>query len=323
MTTPPADSNTTVLNNLAIQSDGSVVLVGSTTLVTGPLSFGTRGYLARILPNGTPEATFAAAVAGSTTLANLLVNSVAIGDDDTITVGGTDYPTSGTDSIDVARFLTTETADAGFGFSGRYTVLGNSAPNVVASQEGLALTPTGEIMVSGERSVRYGTSPSLNVLLRLLPVRVSTQTNDYDGDGASDISALITDQALYAYRPSSGSFGGDSLTLFGAAGVGASISTPGDYDGDGKTDVAAYIPQYTLYAYRPSSGRAGDPDAWTGFGLTGPGETVPTSSIPYAQAPTVSGMALASSEGAAGVPIALTDNVLAEQAGLAGKKKHA
>ena len=136
---------------------------------------------------------------------------------------------------------------------------------------------------------------------------------DFDGDGKTDIAVYLPAAGAFAIKPSDGAPA--YLVPFGSTGAGASIPTPGDYDGDGKTDIAVYLPAAGAFAIKPSDGVAA---YLVPFGGPGTGTTIPTSSIPYAQPTTVSASGLAAP--GAGVPVALTDDVLELLTGT--KKKH-
>ena len=279
------------LGGIAVQADNKLVVAGTINQVFGSLGGHDRPsapFLQRFTAAGSVDPSFAGA---PLTLASTQVGppggftSVLVGADGSITVGG--YTTLVTGSPSNLRFTpnrflaahynTSGRLDTSFGVYGRMTFFPTTPagtsyqldPAIVA----VALTSTNQTIVLGSL---YGTNSAGNIvqpgfLARLSSVRiVNNNTNDFDGDGKTDVAAELTTQAIYAYRKSNGT--GDILQGFGQTGVGLSIPTPGDYDGDGKPDVSVYLPTLGALAYRPSSG--GD-DVIDFFGSNGFGASIP------------------------------------------------
>ena len=272
-----------LVNNIVIQPDSKVVLVGTTSFGGFPLNLLSYSALIRLLPSGAPDPTFRG-VGVPSPLSNSLIDSaftsVALAADGTITVGGTS--TTQTAKTFIQRFLPNGMPDSRVGVGGKVEFAFTS-PTISSSAQlpltpminTLALTSSGKVVVGGGISgavsnSNSGPSGSQSVLAQILPISQQATPNDYNGDGKSDVAAELAAFATFAYRPSGG--GSDVLTRFGPAGIGQAIPAPGDYDGDGKTDIAAYLPAYGVLAYRPSSG---GPDVIVPFGFKGAGQSIP------------------------------------------------
>ena len=95
-------------------------------------------------------------------------------------------------------------------------------------------------------------------------------TDDFDGDGRSDLTVYLPAAGAFGIRPSNG--GPDRIVPFGTPGAGKSIPVPGDVDGDGKDDLTVYLPDLGAFATRPSTG---GPDRIVPFGPAGLGQSIP------------------------------------------------
>ena len=280
-----ADLTSSRLNSLggvAVRPDGSIVVAGTRLSSSPAFDLVRSTALVQLTKTGAVDPAFATTIAANA--AGQVVDSVVLGTDGAITVGGT--ATIGISTYPfVARYRADGTIDPDFGLGGR-TLL-NFRPTFSAGSpitslpylNDLVLANDGAILAVGQ-AVNYarGANPgqigpnqgNQAFLARVLPIKTAAVENDYDGDGKADLAAILGALGLYASRPSSGA--PDVLAPFGPTAVGGAIPAPGDYDGDGKADVAAYLPELAILAYRPSSGGA---DVLVTFGAPGAGQSVP------------------------------------------------
>ncbi len=262
------------LGGIAVQSTGNLIVAGRYGS-----NFGEGlPFVVRVLPTGVIDPTFrglpidpnVVAPTGSPTVSYGSLTAITVGADDRVTVAGQ----SNVGQILVEQFTASGGMDVSFGQHGRFAFASAAIPgatSTTASITGIALTPANKVVLVGVESGSSGTIKQ-SLLAQLLPVRVfNPATNDFDGDGKSDIAAELTNLGLYAYRKSSGT--GDVVQGFGPTGFGAAIPASGDFDGDGKPDVAVYLPASGTLVYRASTfGR----DVQNVFGPTGTGASIPT-----------------------------------------------
>ncbi len=261
------------LNAIAVQSDNKLVIAGNITAVSVASTTSQRQtpFLLRYLPTGTLDSTFTGLPL--TYAANEVgkvgsFTSLALGTDGTITAAGTqsNYPSH----FLVAQFTATGQVNTAFGLHGQMTfsyptpdvATGTFYPNIPT----VALTSTKQVVVLGavQGSLTFG------FLARLQPnLLLNNSTNDFDGDGKSEIAAELTTPGSYAYRKSTG---GDIVQPFGQKGLGLSIPEVGDFDGDGKPDVAVYLPNLGELAYRSTLTGS---DVLDAFGPAGVGASIP------------------------------------------------
>ncbi len=271
------------VGDMAIQADGKVVLAGTAGTGVVLINHQSYGAVVRLLPSGLPDPSFAS-IGSPSAQGTPNFTSIALAADGGIVVGGTVAITPYDRRALVERFLANGTSDPRFGVAGKISValasFGNFGAPVAYLRDAvnsLALTPSGKIIVGGGVSGDNAPTPgqsfpllSRTALAQLIPSTRQATPGDYNGDGRSDVVAILATFGAFAYRPSGG--GADVIQPFGPAGVGQAIPAPGDYDGDGKTDIAAYLPAYGVLAYRPSSG---GPDKIIPFGMAGAGKSIP------------------------------------------------
>ena len=275
-----------LLDALAVQADGSIVVAGTTNYDTGTARLGSTGLI-RLTAAGVIDTTFAGVVPTQptgTVPAGYNANSIAVDASGRIILGGT--ASIGTSVIPfVARYLATGAVDPSFGLGGRSLLnfvptFSDGNPTTPAfALNNVTVTATGNVLAAGSIT-NYYRDPTTGqsganqgnqaFLAQVLPVKTIPVANDYDGDGKADIAGVLGAFGLYAFRPSSGA--ADVLAPFGPSTVGAAIPAPGDYDGDGKADIAAYFPAYGSLVYRPSSGGA---DVVVPIGIAGAGNSIP------------------------------------------------
>ncbi len=271
---------------IAVGADNKLVVAGRLdSIYSSHTTAPTKPFLVRYLTNGVADPTFRGipiVAASLLTGPREAFTSVAIGTDGTVTVGGyrpktgtsNGVTSEGTMQFLAAQFTATGQVNTSFGVHGQMTFSLPGYPDGTLSQSqfdvvDVALTPSNNVVLLGQ--IFGADFTGLGVLARLTPTLVlNNATNDYDGDGKSDVAAELTNNATFAYRKSNGT--GDVLQQFGQAGLGASIPAPGDYDGDGKGDIAVYLPALGALAYRSSySGK----DVLDFFGPSGTGASIP------------------------------------------------
>ncbi|KIA84878.1 delta-60 repeat domain-containing protein [Flavobacterium sp. AED] len=139
-------ASTGIVHGLALQTDGSIVIVGSFTKYNGI----TVNHIARILPNGNLDTSF---VTGSGASAN--VDEVQIQTDGKIIVAGSFISFNGTICNRIIRLNSNGSIDAAFG-------IGTSFNDNIGA---LSLQPNGKILVGGDFTSYNGTAA--NRIIRL------------------------------------------------------------------------------------------------------------------------------------------------------------
>ncbi len=272
------------ITDMAVQTDGKILLVGdNSTDSSHPTA-----AIVRTLSTGVFDRSF---VTPSTTPAigpnlNVAYQSVQLASDGSVYVGGNSsiVAPGGTllRQVVIDHYLAGGSLDASFGVGGRITFRPVLAAAHSSSDFGasLAITAASKLVIGGT-ATPYLVNPTQGnsfsfvatqgVLAQFVPVKLVPLTaGDYNGDGKADLAVELAALGQFAIRKSGG--GGDTVTGFGAAGIGQTIPVTGDFDGDGVTDVAAYLPQQGLFAYRPSHG---GPDMVVSFGKPGIGASIP------------------------------------------------
>lgn len=227
--------------DLAIQTDGKIVAVGSTGQ-PGSFDFAAARYNA----NGTLDTSFdgdGKAVinfgGGTTSIDN--ASAVAIQQNGKIVIGGT-APGPGGFDFAVTQLNANGSLDSGFGSGGKTQtdfgiLVGNGSGFTNDNLGDLVLQTDGKIVAGGDIETIPNQQHDVG-LARFHGDPLSTSGNrrrfDFDGDGRSDISVFRPADGVWYVQRTTGGF---SSTQFGLAG---DKPVPADFDGDGKTDVAVY-----------------------------------------------------------------------------------
>jgi uncharacterized delta-60 repeat protein len=207
-----------MVNDVAVQADGKVVIGGDFTGVNGNT---TQKYVGRLNTDGSLDTTFV-----QNQPFNNPVLDVEIQADGKILAAGGFNLIGTTSKVALARFNTNGTLDTGF------TPPRLNNPGVTK----LALQTDGKILIGGPFTKVDGQSHPR--IARLLNNTAPTRTIfDYDGDGRADVSVFRPAENKWFVLRSSDF--GIVQQIFAAAG---DIPVPADYDGDGKTDFAIFRP---------------------------------------------------------------------------------
>lgn len=223
--------NNLSINAAKIQSDGNIVVAGS-TIVSGDAHFG----LARITPTGFFDTTFNTGGRVSTNFGTLnIATSLVIQTDGKIIAAG--FSRIGASNVDfaLARYNTNGSLDTSFSDDGKVTT--DILPNDNAA--GATLQPDGKIVVVGRAVADLNTGNFALARYQSGGTAVVPRPNqfDFDADGRTDVAV---------WRPSDGNWhilrsldGGYHNAVWGASGD--RIAT-GDYDNDNKSDIAVFRP---------------------------------------------------------------------------------
>jgi len=154
------NGSTDIANAVALQPDGKLVVVG-TTYVNNDYTEEDFALL-RLMPDGTPDASFGNGGRVTTNFPNLaaVASSVVVQPDGKILVAGGAFPDfTFLGDIVLARYMPDGSPDAGFGTGG---IVVTSFPGQGSYAFALALQPDGRIVVAGTDFVAFSTGESSN-----------------------------------------------------------------------------------------------------------------------------------------------------------------
>ena len=209
---PSGGANDTI-NDIALQPDGKIIIVGAFTGVNFNTNY---KFIARLNTNGMLDTGFNPIVNGE-------VTSVKLQPDGKILFGGNISLVNGISLNGMARLNTGGSLDTTFS-------IGSGTDNVIRSIE---LQAGNKILIGGEFKFVNGTD-------RLAFARLSNDLPlktifDYDGDGKADVSVFRpSENKWYIFQSSNGQVVERVFAIAGDKPV------PADFDGDGKTDVSIF-----------------------------------------------------------------------------------
>jgi uncharacterized delta-60 repeat protein len=210
----PGGVNNTVYD-MALQTDGKIVLVGLFTAVNGSNS---QRYVGRLNADGTLDTSFSQT-------ASYGLNAVEIDTNGKILIGGPMGLVGGVSRYGLARLNSDGTVDNSFqvGAGTNYPVFT------------IKLQSDGKIIIGGEFS-RYKNVAKVGIA-RLSNSAPLKTLFDYDGDGRADVSVFRpSENRWYIFRSS------NSTVYERFFGNTNDVLSPADYDGDGKTDLGIFRP---------------------------------------------------------------------------------
>jgi uncharacterized delta-60 repeat protein len=162
-------------NDLAIQSDGKIVVIGTTFTTSQDFA------VTRYNPNGSLDTTFGSGGIVTTSFGNsATANAVAISSDGKIVVAG-NLSVNGTSEILVVRYNADGSLDSSFGSGGIVSTLIQD----LASAEDVVLQSNGKIVVTGN-TLSLGGPAGAPTVASLLLARYNSDgslDNSFDGDG--------------------------------------------------------------------------------------------------------------------------------------------
>ena len=232
---PFGGANNTIYD-MALQTDGKIVVVGDFTGLNGGIS---PQYVGRFNSDGSLDNTFNQA-------ANSPVYAVSLQTDGKIIIGGTMMTVGGVSRSGIARLNSNGALDSTF-------QIGTGTNNAVWS---VAIQSDGKILAGGE-FIKYNGVSKVS-LVRLLNTAAPLRSLfDYDGDGKADVSVFRASENKWYILQSS-----DFAVVQKVFAIANDVAAPADYDGDGKTDVAIFRPSTGDWWYQSSINNAQIPTHW-------------------------------------------------------------
>ncbi len=232
---PFLGANNTIYD-MALQTDGKVVVVGDFTGLNGGIS---PQFVGRFNSDGSIDNTFNQA-------ANSPVYAVSLQTDGKVIIGGTMTTVGGVSRSGIARLNSNGALDSTF-------QIGTGTNNPVWA---VAIQADGKILAGGEFNKYNGVSKVS--LVRLVNTAAPLRSLfDYDGDGKADVSVFRASENKWYILQSS-----DFSVVQKVFAIAGDTPVPADYDGDGKTDVAIFRPSTGDWWYQSSINNAQIPTHW-------------------------------------------------------------
>ena len=221
----PGTGAANIVNSLALQADGKVVIGGSFTTVNGTA----RSKVARLNSNGSLDTTFDAGAGPGPGTAAEVTKVLAVENGKTL-VAGNFTTFSGSTKTRIARLNPNGSVDHTFmSGAGAVATNGLTIRSLVRQQDGM-------ILIGGQFT-------AFNTSARSGLARFKNATDTYadlDGDGVTDFSVMRRSgmSGPWTWWVTNSSTGTTEAFEFGASPT--DVAQPADYDGDGKDDVAIW-----------------------------------------------------------------------------------
>ena len=228
----PVGGANDIINDIALQPDGKIIIGGKFTGVNFDTS---HKYLARLNSDGSLDTSF-------TALPDDEISSLKIQPNGKILIGGIMNTVNGVARKSLARLNSDGSLDTGFNVPA-------GTDNYIWS---IDLQANGNIIIGG--NFRYVNNLQRIGVARLFNDEVGGSGNgggktlfDYDGDGKADVSVFRSATNLWYELQS-----GNSQVSVQNFGIDGDVVAPADYDGDGKTDLGIFRPLTGQWWYQSS-----------------------------------------------------------------------
>ena len=214
------------INDIDVQSDGKIVVVGAFVSLAGNSS---HRFIGRLSPDGFTDPTFSPSVDGVT-------YSVKVQPNGKILIGGQFAFVGSTFHSGMARLNSDGSVDSGF------------TANTYDIVRRIILLNSGKIFIGGQFNTVNGVSRVSLARLFDAAVPAARAPFDFDGDGRTDVVAYRPSNSVWYqllgvnYQYSSVAFGAPD-----------DVVAPADFDGDGKTDLAIFRPSTGAWWYASSA----------------------------------------------------------------------